>query len=361
MASAKAMQHGSHRRSSRGGITGCSRVAPPDGEKPKSTLNRTTFETNRSLEYFSERELIAQTGHEPQDWPPMLVKELVDNAVDECESAGVAPEVAISVDEQSITVGDKGRGIPVETVRAALDYRVRVSDKARYVSPTRGSQGNALKALFAIPYVLDGKQGRVEVSTGGKGYEILVRADEIQQQPIVELRNSRPALVKTGSAFRVHWPQAAISQLGAVDDEFLQMARAYAWLNPHLVLTVETPRSAKTRFTPTDPAWRKWLPTDPTSPAWYTVEDFARLIASYIHKGRQIGRVSTAREFVAEFAGLSGSAKQKSVLDSVGLNRADLEALAPGGELDLQPSPCPTLFETTRARDIFASHCGNGL
>src|SRR5437899_7319699 len=36
--------------------------------------------------------------------------------------------------------------------------RGRSSDKAAYVSPTRGAQGNALKTVLAIPYVLNSDQ-----------------------------------------------------------------------------------------------------------------------------------------------------------------------------------------------------------
>jgi DNA topoisomerase VI subunit B len=55
-----------------------------------STLERTTFRTSRLLEFCSRKELVAQTGHEPDAWPLVVLKELVDNALDACEEAGVA-------------------------------------------------------------------------------------------------------------------------------------------------------------------------------------------------------------------------------------------------------------------------------
>ena len=57
------------------------------------TLERTTFRTSRLLEFCSRKELVAQTGHEPDAWPLVVLKELVDNALDACEEAGVAPEI----------------------------------------------------------------------------------------------------------------------------------------------------------------------------------------------------------------------------------------------------------------------------
>ena len=81
-----------------------------------ATLERTTFRTSRLLEFCSRKELVAQTGHEPDAWPLVVAKELVDNAIDACEEAGTAPEVRIKLTHSSITVIDNGPGIPPETV-----------------------------------------------------------------------------------------------------------------------------------------------------------------------------------------------------------------------------------------------------
>ena len=42
-----------------------------------TALTRTAFSTSRTLEYFSERELVAQTGHTREWWPEMTVKEFI--------------------------------------------------------------------------------------------------------------------------------------------------------------------------------------------------------------------------------------------------------------------------------------------
>ena len=59
-------------------------------------LDRTTFSTSRLLDFCSEKELTAQTGHDPDEWPLVALKELMDNALDACEEAGVAPVVPAS-------------------------------------------------------------------------------------------------------------------------------------------------------------------------------------------------------------------------------------------------------------------------
>ena len=58
------------------------------------------------------------------------------------------------------------------------------------------------------------------------------------------------------------------------------------------------------------------------------MEHFERLVAGYIAHDRERGQDRTVRQFVAEFAGLSSTAKQKKVLDQTSLSRASLSSLA---------------------------------
>ena len=60
-------------------------------------VNRETFKTSRLLEFCSQKELVAQTGHEVAEWPLVVIKELADNGLDIAEEIGVAPELAITV------------------------------------------------------------------------------------------------------------------------------------------------------------------------------------------------------------------------------------------------------------------------
>jgi DNA topoisomerase VI subunit B len=55
-------------------------------------LNRTHFEISRELEFFSKKELQMQIGHREELWLLALLKELIDNALDACETASVPPE-----------------------------------------------------------------------------------------------------------------------------------------------------------------------------------------------------------------------------------------------------------------------------
>ena len=62
-----------------------------------ATLNRTTMATSRLMDFCSEKELTAQTGHSSEDWPTVILKELTDNALDACEENNISPEIQIEV------------------------------------------------------------------------------------------------------------------------------------------------------------------------------------------------------------------------------------------------------------------------
>jgi DNA topoisomerase VI subunit B len=123
----------------------------------EAILNRQTFTVSRESDFFSERSLTAQIGLSSAYWLQVIVKEHLDNALDACEEAGILPEITLSVEGDNkdiITVQDNGNGMSPEVVTKILDFTSTTSDKAVYASPTRGSQGNALKTILVIPYVL---------------------------------------------------------------------------------------------------------------------------------------------------------------------------------------------------------------
>ena len=130
-----------------------------------TTVTRTPFTTSRLLEFCTVAELTKLVGAEPADWPRVVLKELVDNSLDACEEAGVAPEIVISVAKDVITVADNGPGIAPDTITRLLDYQTKTSSREAYVAPTRGAQGNALQSLLAMPFALDGKIGETTITS----------------------------------------------------------------------------------------------------------------------------------------------------------------------------------------------------
>lgn len=290
-------------------------------------LERTTFQTSRLLEFCSRKELTAQTGHEPELWPLVIVRELLDNSLDAAEEAGIAPEIRIKLTRRSIAVVDNGPGLPAETIVKILDFTTRTSSREAYVSPSRGQQGNALKTVLAMPFALGGGVGRVGITSHGMRHKMTFTVDPIRQAPVIEHRQHPVGSVRNGTRVTVAWPVSAGSDLEDARADILRIVRGYALFNPHARLTVV----GHDPHLPSTPGWAKWLPSDPTSPHWYGHEQFERLIAAYLRHDQDHGRERTVREFVSEFRGLSGSAKLKAVLEITGLARAPLSRLLNGG------------------------------
>jgi hypothetical protein len=120
--------------------------------------------------------LTAQIGHQRDDWPLVILKELVDNAIDACEEAGIAPVVEVTVDADGIAVRDNGPDLPAEVVEDVLDFSIRVSSREAYISPTRGAQGNALKTIVAMPWSARTSSSAPSSRPGGRTRRSLARS-----------------------------------------------------------------------------------------------------------------------------------------------------------------------------------------
>jgi DNA topoisomerase VI subunit B len=282
------------------------------------SLERKAFATSRLADFTSIPELQKQTGHAVGDWPLVVLKELLDNAVDAAEKAGTAPVVDVSISAGSITVIDNGPGIKPEIVAKMLDFNVLVSDKSAYVSPTRGAQGNALKTIIAMPFALDGKKGSTIIDSCGVRHSIVFEVDPIRMDPKIR-REPESGSVRNGTLVQVGWPSSPRSELDSENDNFLLFADNYAILNPHLTL-----RLMGRQYSVIDPGFRKWTSSDQIPASWYSLERFERLIASHIANDEDHGGKTTVRDFVGTFRGLSGSAKRRAVLEELGASRQSL-------------------------------------
>ena len=294
-----------------------------------ATLERVAFKTSRRAEFVGQRELTAQIGHPPHDWPLVILKELLDNALDECEEAKIPPEISVTVStlRGEIAVRDNGRGLPAKTVGDILDYSSRTSSREAYVSPTRGAQGNALKTLLAMPFALHGASGTTVVEAQNERNTITFRVDQLRQEEVIDRKSIPLVPHKNGTSICIGWPESACSILADAKPRFLQIADDFGWLNPHLRIRVEWDDEVLVDRGPSAPAWEKWRACDPTSAHWYDPARFERYIAALVRHDQDHGRGRTIREFISELRGFFGSAKQKIVLDETGLARAPLSSL----------------------------------
>jgi DNA topoisomerase VI subunit B len=181
------------------------------GKRPGEgdTFERKTFSASRLADFATIPELIKQTGQPVENWLLAIVKELVDNALDEAEAAGTAPEIEIVVTDDSIMVADRGRGIAPALVKSLVDYSVRTSSNAAYVSPTRGQQGNALQSILPMGFALggQGEDAAVLIESQGVRHHIRFSVDAVRQTPVISHVKERSA-VKIGTRVTVRWPAA---------------------------------------------------------------------------------------------------------------------------------------------------------
>ena len=310
---------------------------PAARKKPEPKLTRVAFRVSRLMEFCTRRELQNQTGHGVEQWPLVVLKELVDNALDACEEAEVAPVISIAVEPGSIVIEDNAGGIKTSTIKSILDYTIRVSSREAYVSPTRGAQGNALKTILAMGYVLDRERqdGNAEavgvtiIETSGIEHRIEFRVDHVNNEPRIAHTTS-PSPVKIGSRITISWP--VISSYGGTTlldyarDDFIRLAEGYVWFNPHLTLRGSWYGKEFINVAATTPDWKKWGPRNPTSPHWYDETRLQRYLAAHVARDRDLRRNRTVREFIAEFRGLSGTAVQRKVLEEVGCSHQSLAA-----------------------------------
>jgi DNA topoisomerase VI subunit B len=278
-------------------------------------LERTTFETSRAAEYFDARQLSTLTGVSQEQFASVCLKELIDNALDACETAsGIAPEVRVEVEQEDgmlrLYVSDNGPGIPPEVIRKVLDYNIRVSDKAAYRSPTRGAQGNALKTIIGIPYALGSREPTVVVA---RGMQHTIRP---WVDPAGEVHISHTEVsvdYASGAGTRV---SLAIPEEGQ-DFDPLHWVRSFAAFNPHATFNYQGKTNSSkvvemyksTRELP----FKKYVPSEPTSAHWYSPASLKTLVFSHIANARNGGRDLPLGEFVREFQGLSRTAKAKAV------------------------------------------------
>jgi DNA topoisomerase VI subunit B len=300
-------------------------VARPDRAK----LTRVAFKVSRLMEFCTLKELQNQTGHYHAEWPLVVLKELMDNALDACEEAEVAPVISIAVGPGSITIQDNAGGIDTGTIKSILDYNIRVSSREAYVSPTRGAQGNALKTILAMGYVLDRERddgidavGVTIIETMGVEHRIEFGVDHVNNQPkITHTITTSPITV--GTKITVKWPTTR-PYLEWREQSFKELAESYVWFNPHLSLRGVWLGEQFIEVAATDPNWEKWRPRNPTSAHWYTASRLQRYLAAHVSRDRDLGHHRTVRDFIAEFRGLSGTAVRRKVIEEIGCSHQSL-------------------------------------
>ncbi len=255
--------------------------------------------------------------------------ELVDNALDHCEEAGILPSISVVVDAESITVTDNGLGMPANVIRRMPDFGTRTSSRLNRATPSRGQQGNAGKCLIAAPYVINGDRGVIEITANAACHRIITTVDPIARIPVVE-HVVESAKVQIGTKVKIDLPckQGEVG-VGRIES----LLGEYAAFNKHAEFNLVL-FGAEHCWSRSSKTIDKWTAKNPDPVHWYSRQAFDNLIAASIHADRESGRSRTVREFVRQFAGLKRSDTLGMVLEATGLARCDLSSLATSSGLD---------------------------
>jgi hypothetical protein len=268
-------------------------------------LERRTFSVSRAADFLEPRALETQTGQPRQRFGDVVIKELIDNSLDACETAGVPPQIDVTRETgaqvQRITITDNGQGIPAGTVERILDFTTYTSDKALYRSPTRGLQGNALKTILGIPHAF-GLTEPVTIEACGTRHVVTLSLD-----PARNLRvryRSQESQRTAGTSITVPLP----ADLDVNADGWVA---GYALVNPHATFTVverahrDEPGDPEIYKATAQDGWRKPVPTERTSAWWYSGAEFAALACSKAAAGDDL----PIGMFIREFRDLTGTGK----------------------------------------------------
>ena len=332
-----------------------------------ASLDRPLFVKGTASHYFSADELAKQAGVPWPSFAAMALKELVDNSADACERAGIAPQMALTIeaagDELILSVQDNGPGIPIAAVTKIADYTVVASTNIGHRAPTRGQQGNALPVVLALPRAL-GSDKPVIIEALGVHHEVRASVDVGGNARVAHTMTERPT--RPGTLVTLTIP--AHGQ----DLDALAWARNYALVNPHLRLAVkirgfgagddESTWHAKRAPSPLSEShdfyerlvdwpgqWQKWLPSYPTSPLWYRPEHLHELLCRQIATSPE----RTLQDFLQDFKGLTGRAKLQAICTAVPTIRRLGDLLEQPGFLDDPSSVAPLL----RAMQAEATVC----
>jgi DNA topoisomerase VI subunit B len=282
----------------------------------QQNTQRNHFSIPTNTDFFTIDGLQSSTGQAVYHFGNVVFKELIDNALDACESVGVDPQITIGFElldddkTMRLMVSDNGNGLSPDVIERILDFSTRTSDKAAYKSPTRGAQGNALKTILGIPTALGG--GMVTIESHNTRHEIsfevtptmaIIPRHDITDTP--RATNGTTIAVTMPLLETWHKPNPCY------------WVQSFALFNPHAFVSFENKIS--TRIFNHDAAiiykrltdCTKITPDKPTNANSYTPADFYTLAYTTAEQANKpIG------EFIRQFDGLKSTAKAKAITNA---------------------------------------------
>lgn len=171
------------------------------------------------------------------------VKEAVDNSLDACEEAGIAPDVHVIIEQTDeeryrVTVRDNGPGIVKQQIPNVFG-KLLYGSKFHRLKMSRGQQGIGISAAGMYGLITTGKPVRIVSRTSAKSPAHMYLL-------AIDTKKNRPDIIED-QTFEVDWPHGtevsieleAVHQKGRQSvDEYLELT---AIANPHAQFVYRAP------------------------------------------------------------------------------------------------------------------------
>lgn len=199
------------------------------------------FEKNKQILGFDSRSKSLLMG----------IKEAVDNSLDACEEAEIAPEISVRIerlddDDYRITVDDNGPGIVHNAIKNVYG-RLLYGSRFHALRQSRGQQGIGISATVMYGYLTTGKPAHVISKVSGE--------DEVawEMDIVIDTKTNRP-LVTNERAFtweRDHGTSIEFTIKGRYvtgKQSVFEYLKNTAIVNPHAAITFHDPDGKKWTF-----------------------------------------------------------------------------------------------------------------
>ncbi len=167
-------------------------------------------------------------GSSPDDGIYVLVKEVIDNCIDE-HTMGYGRQIDITINDKEVTVRDYGRGIPlgkvvdvVSKINTGAKYDSKAFQKAVGLNGVGTKAVNALSGFFKVTAIRDGREKTAEFERG-------VLTKEYKEAKTTEPNGTRINFI----------PDSAIFKNFRFEKEYLEnQLWNYCYLNAGLVINM---------------------------------------------------------------------------------------------------------------------------
>jgi hypothetical protein len=264
---------------------------------------KTTFQLrSRELDYLQKDWLEKTTGIQAANWDVYVIKELIDNALDADEAAGIEP---IKISVNVIYTRDEKRNL--------FSLKIDIGNQAPFPADQIEhifDQGNALKTIAGVPYALrhfhygdyEVNHRPIIIETAGRRHTVSYQIDESTDK--INLLTHADSTV-SGSEF--NWVRVGIDRFFQETPreftELRELARSLALYNPHVSFDwkVAMGEQQESMSFPRGSDWiGRFRGVAPIS--WYDAAQFRILLT---HAARAQTSEIRTRDFISSFPGFA--------------------------------------------------------